>query len=322
MWPACKHSQRRPTIRAGRRGAGRAANRGTPGATTGRRGAKAHTLKRVTPSDRLYSTLMRRDPDAEAELDERTRANLPGNAMRLVGAHALQSSGDQTVNASTVLPWLFHALGVPAALTGLLVPIRESGSMLPQAMLTPVVLRVRQRKWVFVTGALIQSGGVAAMALTAAVGSGLGAGIIILAALAVFSLGRSLTSMSSKDVQGRTMPKGQRGQINGLSTTAAGIVAITLGAGLRILSGGRLSAGQIAWVLAAGALLWVAAAAVYASIREPVDPKLADDGAASSPQRSPARVGAQADGEAPSSNRSEEHTSELQSRGHLVCRLL
>ena len=245
---------------------------------------------------------MRRDPDAEAELDERTRANLPGNAMRLVGAHALQSSGDQTVNASTVLPWLFHALGVPAALTGLLVPIRESGSMLPQAMLTPVVLRVRQRKWVFVTGALIQSGGVAAMALTAAVGSGLGAGIIILAALAVFSLGRSLTSMSSKDVQGRTMPKGQRGQINGLSTTAAGIVAITLGAGLRILSGGQLSAGQIAWVLAAGALLWVAAAAVYASIREPVDPKLADDGAASSPQRSPARVGAQADGEAPSSN--------------------
>src|SRR5690625_1357761 len=232
-WPTCKHSPRRPTIRAAlpiaetggragrgtfadrrsagrpadRRSARRPADRGTPWATTGRRGAKAHTLKRVTSSDRLYSTLMRRDPDAEAELDERTRANLPGNAMRLVGAHALQSSGDQTVNASTMLPWLLHALGVHDALTGLHCPIRTSGSMLPQAMLTPVVLRVRQRKWVFVTGALIQSGGVAAMALTAAVGSGRGAGIIILAALAVFSLGRSLTAMSSKDVPGRPIDR-------------------------------------------------------------------------------------------------------------------
>src|SRR5699024_8870253 len=111
-------------------------------ATTAHTSVRRHILSHVT-STRLYTALMRRDQDAEAALGEHARANLPGNALRLVGAHALQSSGDQTVNASTVLPWLFHALGVPAALTGLLVPVRESGSMLPQAMLTPVVLRVR-----------------------------------------------------------------------------------------------------------------------------------------------------------------------------------
>lgn len=247
-------------------------------------------------STRLYTALMRRDQDAEAALGEHARANLPGNALRLVGAHALQSSGDQTVNASTVLPWLFHALGVPAALTGLLVPIREAGSMLPQAMLTPVVLRVRKRKWVFVTGALVQAVAVAAMALTAVVGSGLGAGVAILGALAIFSLGRSLTSMSAKDVQGRTLPKGQRGQINGLSTTAAGVVAITLGVALRLVGGGELSAGQIAWLLAAGAVLWVAAAAVYAGVREPVD-----DDAASPPASSPARAEPRVHRRAPSS---------------------
>ena len=58
------------------------------------------------------------------------------NGLRLVLANALQSSGDQVVNASTVLPWLFAVLGVPPALTGVLVPIREAGSMLPQAFLT------------------------------------------------------------------------------------------------------------------------------------------------------------------------------------------
>lgn len=212
---------------------------------------------------------MRRDPTAVEELPEAVRRNVPGNGLRLVGAAALQNLGDQTVKASTVLPWVFHALGVPPALSGLLVPIRESGSMLPQAMITPMVLRVKQRKWVFVAGALVQAAAVAAMAFVTALGQGVVAGVLILVALVVFSLGRSLCSISSKDVQGRTVPKGERGQIIGLSTTASGIVAITLGLSLRVFGGSELSAGQLAWLLAGGAGLWVLAAWVYATIKEP-----------------------------------------------------
>ncbi|SDL49416.1 MFS transporter [Tessaracoccus oleiagri] len=197
------------------------------------------------------------------------------NKLKLVAASALQSSGDQTVGASTVLPWLFHALGVPAALIGLLVPIRESGSMLPQAFLTPLVVRVRQRKWVFVAGALVQAAAVATMALTAALGRGLAAGVVLIAALAVFAFGRCLCSISSKDVQGRTVPKGERGRINGMATTAAGLVAITLGLAIRWL-GGDLGGPQLAWLLALGAALWVLAASVYAVIDEPVDEEAGD----------------------------------------------
>ncbi|MDN6247130.1 MAG: MFS transporter, partial [Corynebacterium casei] len=58
------------------------------------------------------------------------------NASRFVIANGMQNLGDELVAAKTVLPWLFQSAGVPAALTGLLVPIRESGSMLPQAALT------------------------------------------------------------------------------------------------------------------------------------------------------------------------------------------
>ncbi len=221
--------------------------------------------------ERVYSALVKRDPEVERELPADVRADVPRNALRLIGAHALQSSGDQATRAATVLPWLFHALGVPPALAGVLVPIRESGSMLPQAFLTPLVLRVRHRKWVFVAGALIQALSVAAMALTAVVGSGLTAGLTIVVALAIFSLGRCLGSISSKDVQGRTVPKGQRGQINGLATIASGIVALTLGLGIRLLGGADLQAGQLAWLLAGGAACWLGVAALYAGIREPVD---------------------------------------------------
>ncbi|MHA6513423.1 MFS transporter [Tessaracoccus sp. Z1128] len=230
-------------------------------------------------SDRLYSALVSRDPDAERSLPAEAQRDVARNGMRLVSSSALQSSGDQTVNASTVLPWLLTALGAPAALTGLLVPIRESGSMLPQAFLTPLVVRYRQRKWVLVVGSLIQAVAVAAMALTAAVGEGTTAGLAIVAALAVFSLGRCLTSIASKDVQGRTVPKGERGQINGLGTTAAGIVAITLGLAIRLFGGENLSPAQLAWMLAGGAALWVATAAVQAGLREPTDVP-GDDGEA------------------------------------------
>lgn len=222
---------------------------------------------------------MKRNQEGEAQLSSDVRPHVASNGMRIVSANTLQSSGDQMVNASTVLPWLFATLGVPAALTGLLVPIREAGSMLPQAFITPLVLRVRYRKWVFIVGALIQALSVGAMALIAALAEGLTAGISILGALIVFSLGRCLASISSKDVQGRTVPKGERGQINGLATTAAGFVAITLGLAIRVFGGQDLSNVQLAWFLAIGAALWVGVSLIYAGIREPqqTDQKTASD---------------------------------------------
>lgn len=224
----------------------------------------------MTTTERLHARLIKRDLEAEAELPEPVRRNVPGNTLRLVGANALQSSGDQMVNASTVLPWLFHAIGVPAALTGALVPIRESGSMLPQAFLTPLVIKVRQRKLVTLVGALVQALSVAVMAVTAAIGSGLAAGLTIIVSLAVFSLGRCLTSIASKDVQARTVPKGERGQINGLATTASGLVAITLGLAVRALGEG-LDAQTLAAILGVGSVLWVLVALVWWSVHEPVD---------------------------------------------------
>ncbi|WP_440221522.1 MFS transporter [Dietzia sp. MNB45] len=223
----------------------------------------------MTTAERFYSRLVTRDADAERDLPDVVRRELPRNGLRLVAANTLQSSGDQTVNASTVLPWLFHVLGVPAALVGLLVPIRESGSMLPQAFLTPLVVRVRRRKWVFVTGALVQAASVAAMAAIAALGHGTAAGVGILVALVVFSLGRCLCSIASKDVQGRTIPSGERGQIIGLATSAAGLVAITLGLAIRILGGGDLDSTELAFLLVAGAVLWLLSASTYSRVVEP-----------------------------------------------------
>src|SRR5690625_7325723 len=183
----------------------------------------------MSQRERIYSVLVERNQATEKELPEGVRRNVARNGLRLVSASALQASGDQTVNASTVLPWLFHALGVPSALVGVLVPVRESGSMLPQALLAPLILRARQRKWVFVLGSFVQALAVAVMAGTAALGHGVAAGVGLVGGLAVCSLGRCPCWRPTKDGPGRTARRRGRGQTNGLAGTAAGRGASTLG---------------------------------------------------------------------------------------------
>ena len=61
--------------------------------------------------------------------------------------------------------------------------------------------------------------------------------------------------MASKDVQGRTIPKGQRGQITGASTAVSGVVAIAVGLALRAI-GPDVPPGVLAAFLAGAALGW------------------------------------------------------------------
>jgi hypothetical protein len=218
-------------------------------------------------AERLYEALLESPNDLE-DLDEEVARHVPGNAARQVTALTLQKAGDLVVDAKTVLSWLLAALGAPASLTGLLVPIRESGSMLPQATLAPLVQRRAVRKWIWVLGASLQATSVLAMAAIAATLEGAAAGIALLVALAGFSLARSLSSLTSKDVQGRTLPKGTRGQINGYATIGAGLASITVGLGLRLLGGDDPAPSTFAWLLTAAAAAWVLAALVFARVHE------------------------------------------------------
>jgi hypothetical protein len=225
----------------------------------------------TTPAQRLHSILVEVDEEHGCgDLPDDVCLEVPGNATRIVAAQTLQSIGDRIVDAKTVLPWLLAAAGAPAALVGLLVPIRESGSLLPQAALVPWVRRRPVRKWVWVVGGAGQAAAVAAMAVAAATSTGTVTGIAVLVALAVFALARSLSSIASKDVLGRTVPKGQRGQVNGLATVASGAVAVSVGAAIRRYGGEDANLQALAVLLAAAALVWVGATVVFAAVHEPV----------------------------------------------------
>lgn len=220
----------------------------------------------VTSTARLYQALVRADRD-DQDLDEQRSTGR--NGLLQIAANTLQATGDQVVNAKTVLPWALTAVGAPAAVLGLLVPVRESGSMLPQAAMSPVLQRSARRRHFWLWGAAGQAVSTAGMALAVAGLTGWAAGVAVVLLLGVFSLSRSLSSLAGKDVLGRTVPKGERGQINGLSTLLSGAVAITLGLGIRVLGGDEVGVTVLAVLLGAAAGAWVLALAVYAAVREP-----------------------------------------------------
>ena len=221
--------------------------------------------------ERWYHRFVRADAEAEERFGGTGRVSEGG--LRLIGANALQSIGDQVVNAKTVLPWLLTVVGAPAALVGLLVPIRESGSMLPQAALTPWVVARPRRTRVWMLGAAGQAVATAAMAGAALLLDGLAAGIAVLVALAGFALARCLCSMAAKDVQGRTVPKGQRGQVTGAATMVSGAAALAIGVTLQLL-GPDLGAPVLAAFLLGAAAMWAIGIVVYAGIPEcPQEPE-------------------------------------------------
>ncbi len=202
------------------------------------------------------------------DIDDAACQVVAGNFFLQVLTQFLTKLGDAIANPKTVLAWLLSSLGAPGIFTAFLVPIRESGSLIPQLIIASYVRRKAIRKWVFVLGCLIQAVAVFAMAGVAVSLEGIAAGFGLLGALVLFSLARGLCSVASKDVLGKTVPKTRRGRVSGWSESVAGLV--TIGVGVMLLldqaEAGNMTA-YLALLLVAGGL-WLLAAGSYALIRE------------------------------------------------------
>ncbi len=218
----------------------------------------------------LYSRIVDEEEDARICLDisEEACVEVPRNFLLLVGSSFLTKLGDAVANPKTTLAWLMSGLGAPVAMTGLLVPLRESGSLVPQLAIAAWVRRRPVRKWAWVLSSVLQAGAVAAMAVVALTLAGPSAGAGILASLVVFSLARGLSSVASKDVLGKTIPRTRRGRVGGLSAGAAGLASLAVGAALAGTRGDAGSRASLFALLLSASVLWLVAAVVYAFIVE------------------------------------------------------
>lgn len=219
--------------------------------------------------ERTYQALVsEEDARVCTDIGDDACRQVPGNFLLQVISQFLTKLGDAIANPKTVLAWLLSALGAPGVFTAFLVPVRESGSLIPQLVIASYVRRQPVRKWTFVVGCVLQALAVFGMAVVALTLRDTAAGVGLLAALVLFSLARGLCSVASKDVLGKTVPKTRRGRVSGWSEFLAGL--ITIGVGVLLLLDLREADSMAIYLilLACAGALWLLAAGSYALIRE------------------------------------------------------
>lgn len=220
-------------------------------------------------SDDLYEKLTdEEDARLCRDIDARACRESPKNFFYLLASQLLTKLGDAVASPKTTLAWLTTAIGAPAFVLGLLVPIRESGSLIPQLFIGGIVRRLPVRKWVWIAGSVVQAACIAGIGIVAFRLDGAAAGWSILALVTLFSLARGFCSVASKDVLGKTIPKRIRGQLTGWSASAAGLLTVGVGVALTLpidRAGDTLLIGAL--LVGAGAL-WIMAAATYSRVEE------------------------------------------------------
>ncbi len=201
------------------------------------------------------------------EISDEACVQTPGNFFHTLVSNTLSNLADKLASAKTTLPWLMLQLGAPAWMISLLVPIRESGSMLPQMLIGALVRRQPVRKWVWVGGGVVQGVCLMLIGWLVFVLEGLAAGYAILTLVVLFSLARGACSVAFKDVQGKTIPKTRRGRLSGWISAISGLAALCVGLALGTMqdSGSILLYGVL---LLGAALLWFVSAWSFSRIVE------------------------------------------------------
>lgn len=220
--------------------------------------------------ERAYYVLSGDDSDerACAAIPDSACTALPRNYLLNVGNGACTKLAEQIAGPNLVLPWLLGALGAPASIIGLLMPVKQFAALLPQLFVAGRIRGVARRKWVWTAAGLIQAVALLVIAAAALVLPPLAAGVAVLAVFALFSVASGTGSVAFQDVAAKTVPKGRRGRmlsnramIGGVLTMIAGLVIQRwVGAGSAVVTY------TLPVVVAAG--LWAAAAVLFAAIRE------------------------------------------------------
>ena len=230
---------------------------------------KDKTMLKDDFSQTIYEKLLNEE-DARVckNISEDACKEVPGNFLLMIISSFFSQLGDAIANPKVVLPWVMETIHAPLYLIGFLVPIRESGSLIPQLLIASYIRLLPVRKWVWVGGSVLQAFAIAGIGFVAWTSEGASAGYAIIGLLIIFSLARGLSSVASKDVIGKTIPKTQRGRVTGWSASLAGLITVVIGGGFLLLSQQSLSPLVYGCMLSGAGVLWLIAGSVYAGIKE------------------------------------------------------
>ncbi len=220
-------------------------------------------------SQKLYERLTNEE-DARLcdDIPDSACKEAPQSFTLILASYLLTKLGDAIASPKTTLAWATTAVGAPAYVLAFLVPIRESGSLIPQLFIGGFIRRLALRKWVWVAGGIGQFLCIAGIGFAVLFLEGTQAGWAILGLITLFSLARGFCSVAAKDVLGKTIPKPKRGQLTGWSASVAGLLTVGVGVVLMLPVSGKLDEAWLGLLIMFAGVLWLVAAGIYASVPE------------------------------------------------------
>ena len=98
--------------------------------------------------------------------------------------------------------------------------------------------------------------------------NGFTAGWLIVAAVVLFSLARSMSSLTSKDIIGKTIPKTRRGRMKGYSVSVSGVLVLAAGLFMLHQSEEDATINFYTNIIFFASATWLVAAFIYSRIKE------------------------------------------------------
>ncbi|WP_047547870.1 MFS transporter [Psychroserpens sp. Hel_I_66] len=219
--------------------------------------------------DKLYNKLNNEHGNRVCkDITEDACNHVTRNYFLILLSSTLTKLGDTLSNPKTVLTWLMSYVNAPVSLISLVVPIRESGSMIPQIALTKYINKKPIRKWVWVIGSCLQFVAIASIGFITLLFKGTLAGWLILLAVVVFSLSRSMCSVTSKDVLGKSIPKTRRGTLKGYTVSVSGVLVLLAGLYMLYKSKSDATIDFYSNVVFFASVMWLFGAIIYSRIKE------------------------------------------------------
>lgn len=185
----------------------------------------------------------------------------------LVASTFLTKTADTLANPKIVLTALLQSMGASSPAISALVPLRESGALLPQIWLAKLVARYHRLGTLYSFGAVFQGLACFGILLSAWLLDGQTGGWIIIACLGVLSVARALCSISYKGVLGERVPEGLRGQTTGWASSAAGIATMLISLVLMALPEFN-TVGVLIVFLGLAIVCWMLAAFLFTCLKD------------------------------------------------------
>jgi len=226
-------------------------------------------MKPLHYTEKLYDYL-NNEEDARIckDIDEKACKYTPKNYFLLMLSNIFTKLGDTLSNPKTVLAWVMSYINAPVYLISFIVPIRESGSMLPQIVIASYIRTKSKRKWVYVIGAVLQCASMIGIGYVSLTTEGVLAGWLVILFLVTFSLSRGLCSVASKDVLGKTIPKTRRGRLKGYTVAVSGILVLIVGLYMLYKSNSNTGILFYSYLIFFASAMWLLSAFIYSQIHE------------------------------------------------------